>query len=232
VATDTAQIVFMEDNLWKLCEFIDISNNLDRNVKASWKIILVPNLLCIAGAFFLGFGVMASVLANNVAAIAALANGLTPRRMYGDGDSRLARPNRPNLLQRVASMAVKYLFRRRTSSEVVRGSEEIDQLLQLMPAEKGFGRTATFFLWAGVAGVMLPGIPGWPLLIVSIALLSAKKPGGSALDRWITRRFPTARGQALQFAYSLMRDLQLRFPDAARALASASEEDSRGVQVA
>ncbi|HLJ87713.1 MAG TPA: heavy metal translocating P-type ATPase [Candidatus Angelobacter sp.] len=81
VAIDTAQVVFMEDNLTKLVELIDLSRRLDRNVQQSWAMILVPNLLCIAGAFFLGFGVMASVLANNVAAMAALANGLRPLRM-------------------------------------------------------------------------------------------------------------------------------------------------------
>jgi hypothetical protein len=76
---DTAQVVFIDDHLWKLCELQDISRQIEDNVKLSWDIILVPNLVCIAGAFFLGFGVMASVLANNVAAIAALANGLRPR---------------------------------------------------------------------------------------------------------------------------------------------------------
>lgn len=79
IATDTAQVVFMEESLSKLCDLHDIAVNLQRNVATSWKLILVPNLLCIAGTFFLGFGVMASVLANNVAAIAALYNGLRPR---------------------------------------------------------------------------------------------------------------------------------------------------------
>ncbi|MFO0867731.1 MAG: heavy metal translocating P-type ATPase [Pirellulales bacterium] len=80
IATDTAQVVFMEESLAKLCEFVDISRNLDRNVKRSWSYIIAPNALCIAGAFTLGFGVMTSVLTNNVAAIAALANGLLPLR--------------------------------------------------------------------------------------------------------------------------------------------------------
>ncbi|MFO0902539.1 MAG: heavy metal translocating P-type ATPase [Pirellulales bacterium] len=80
IATDTAQVVFMEESLAKLCEFLDISRGLDRNVKRSWSYIIAPNALCIAGAFTMGFGVMASVLTNNVSAIAALANGLMPLR--------------------------------------------------------------------------------------------------------------------------------------------------------
>ena len=42
--------------------------------------ILVPNIACIAGVFTMGFGIMASVLTNNVSAIGALANGMMPLR--------------------------------------------------------------------------------------------------------------------------------------------------------
>src|SRR5262249_10834336 len=50
------------------------------NVKRSWSMILAPNLACIAGVFTMGFGIMASVLTNNVAALGALANGVLPLR--------------------------------------------------------------------------------------------------------------------------------------------------------
>jgi Cu2+-exporting ATPase len=80
IATDTAHIVFMEESLARLCELRDIARSLDRNVSRSWTLILVPNALCIVGAFTMGFGVMASVVTNNVAALAALANGLLPLR--------------------------------------------------------------------------------------------------------------------------------------------------------
>jgi Cu2+-exporting ATPase len=42
--------------------------------------ILVPNIVCVAGVFTLGFGIGASVVANNVAAIGALVNGVWPMR--------------------------------------------------------------------------------------------------------------------------------------------------------
>src|SRR5262249_59793323 len=78
IATDTAHVVFMEQNLGKLCELQDIARDLERNVRNSWLMILGPNLACIAGVFTLGFGIGASVLTNNVAALAALAHGLLP----------------------------------------------------------------------------------------------------------------------------------------------------------
>lgn len=84
IATDTAQIVFMEESLHRLCELRDIAQALDRNVRTSWYLILAPNALCILGAFTMGFGIMASVLTNNVAAMAALANGMMPLKRIAD----------------------------------------------------------------------------------------------------------------------------------------------------
>jgi heavy metal translocating P-type ATPase len=80
IATDTAHVVFMEPGLGKLCELLDIAANLRRNVRTSWRLILVPNILCVVGVFTLGFGIAASVLTNNVAALGALINGVWPMR--------------------------------------------------------------------------------------------------------------------------------------------------------
>ena len=80
IATDTAHIVFMEQGLGKLCELRDIADSLDRNIARSWGMILVPNIACVMGVFTLGFGVGASVVTNNVAAIGALINGVWPMR--------------------------------------------------------------------------------------------------------------------------------------------------------
>jgi Cu2+-exporting ATPase len=84
IATDTAQIVFMEESLHRLCELRDVARALDRNVRNSWWMILAPNALCICGAFTMGFGIMASVVTNNVAAMAALANGMMPLKRIAD----------------------------------------------------------------------------------------------------------------------------------------------------
>jgi uncharacterized protein (TIGR00369 family) len=44
------------------------------------QMILWPNGFCAAGAFFLGFGIMHSMIFNNVSALFALGNGLLPLR--------------------------------------------------------------------------------------------------------------------------------------------------------
>lgn len=80
VATDTAQVVFMEDSLIKLLQLHDVSRELHRNITTSWGLILIPNLLCIGGAFLAGFGVMHSMVFNQIGGMLALANGLRPLR--------------------------------------------------------------------------------------------------------------------------------------------------------
>ncbi|MET0413646.1 MAG: heavy metal translocating P-type ATPase [Polyangiaceae bacterium] len=80
VATDTAQVVFMEDSLIKLLQLYDVSRDLHRNINNSWGLILIPNIFCIAGAFVAGFGVMHSMVFNQIGGMLALGNGLLPLR--------------------------------------------------------------------------------------------------------------------------------------------------------
>jgi Cu2+-exporting ATPase len=80
IATDTAQIVFMEESLSRVCDLMDYSHALERNVSRSWNLIRVPNALCVAGVFLFGFNIWHSVAFNNISAIAALLNGLLPLR--------------------------------------------------------------------------------------------------------------------------------------------------------
>ncbi len=80
LATDTAQVVFLEGGLARLCELREIACNLDRNINRSWAMIVAPNVTNMIGVFTMGFGIMASVITNNVSALAALANGLMPLR--------------------------------------------------------------------------------------------------------------------------------------------------------
>jgi Cu2+-exporting ATPase len=91
IATDTAQIVFLEGGLSKLCDLKDISRDLDRNVNRSWSMIVAPNVTNVIGVFTMGFGVMTSVITNNVSALAALANGLMPLRKIGAAEAERKR---------------------------------------------------------------------------------------------------------------------------------------------
>ena len=89
IATDTAQIIFMEESLSKICALHDYSQGLENNVRRSWHLILGPNSFCIAGVFFFGFNIWHSVFFNNVSAFMALANGLLPLRRINREQQKL-----------------------------------------------------------------------------------------------------------------------------------------------
>lgn len=80
VATDTAQVIFMEDNITKMLALFDHSQMLHQNVRRSWNLILGPNAFCVAGVFLFGFNIWHSVAFNNISALMALANGVLPLR--------------------------------------------------------------------------------------------------------------------------------------------------------
>jgi heavy metal translocating P-type ATPase len=80
IATDTAQIVFMEESLEKLLQVHDVATDLQRNIRRSWRMIVGTNAICIAGAIFGNFGVMHSMIFNQIGGLAAVGNGLLPLR--------------------------------------------------------------------------------------------------------------------------------------------------------
>ena len=75
VATDVADVVFLDGNLAKFPLLDTISGNLTRNVKRSFALTLAPNSVCIAGAMFGVFGLGASLIFNNVGNLVTVING-------------------------------------------------------------------------------------------------------------------------------------------------------------
>ncbi len=80
IATDTAQIVFIEESLEKLLQIHDVATDLQRNTKRSWRMIVGANAICIVGAMFGNFGVMHSMVFNQIGGLLAVGNGLLPLR--------------------------------------------------------------------------------------------------------------------------------------------------------
>ncbi len=78
ISNDSPQIVFMEASLHRLCELRDIARELDRNVRRTRYMIIIPKAVCILGVFTMGLGITASVLTNNLAALGLFANSMLP----------------------------------------------------------------------------------------------------------------------------------------------------------
>ncbi|GJE28134.1 heavy metal translocating P-type ATPase [Methylobacterium organophilum] len=93
IATDTAQVVFLEGNLRRMGEMFSIARELHTNVGQSWNLIRGANGICIAGVFLAGFNIWHSVFFNNASALGALGNSLRPlqRRAGAAGVMNLLR---------------------------------------------------------------------------------------------------------------------------------------------
>lgn len=77
---DAAPVILLEGSLARLPEFCEIARDLERHLRRGWSMIVVPNVACVAGVFTMGLGILASVVINNLAAMAALVHGVLPLR--------------------------------------------------------------------------------------------------------------------------------------------------------
>jgi len=109
-ATDTAQIVLMSQDLNKLIQAFDVAQNFERNMKLNLAMTIVPGIITIYGAFFLGFGVVHSVISNNVGMIIGASNASwpffrKPRKKQNQSliDSENLSPQCPSLSEKVNS---------------------------------------------------------------------------------------------------------------------------------
>ncbi len=59
IATDTAQIVLMDQSLSKLGNLLDLAKNFDKTIQQGFWTTMLPGMIGIAGVFFLHFGIVA-----------------------------------------------------------------------------------------------------------------------------------------------------------------------------
>lgn len=78
IATDVAQIILMEENLYHIIELLKLSRNLDVNLKTGFGILLVPSIIGIGGAFLSNIGFITVIAIKNISFLAAMANAISP----------------------------------------------------------------------------------------------------------------------------------------------------------
>ena len=78
VATDVADVVFMDGTLGQFETLIDVADMFNRNVRRSFGLVAVSNTVCIVGALGGVIGLSASVLLNNGVNLLALMYGMKP----------------------------------------------------------------------------------------------------------------------------------------------------------
>jgi len=78
IAVDVADVVFMDGNLTKLDQLYDISISLKKSLNRSFKLIVVPNVICIAGALLRVVNLGMSLVLNNIFNMAATVQATVP----------------------------------------------------------------------------------------------------------------------------------------------------------
>ncbi len=85
-------------------------------------------------------------------------------------------------------------------------SEDSTELLGKLPPEIGM-----LLIISGVAGVLLPGPVGTPLLIAGGVTMWPKT--FEPIERWFSRRFPAAHKEGVIQIREFISNLQQRFPE-------------------
>ncbi len=78
IATDTAQVVFMDKSLVHLPDLFYLANELDKNMRNNLAITIIPGIICIGGVYFLNFGIIAATLLYNAGLAVGVANAMLP----------------------------------------------------------------------------------------------------------------------------------------------------------
>jgi Cu2+-exporting ATPase len=80
IATDIAQIIFMDGTLSHLTWLFDISKNLDTNLRNSLIITMIPAAMGIGGAFLINMKVLSVILLKNGFFLFGIGNAMLPLR--------------------------------------------------------------------------------------------------------------------------------------------------------
>jgi P-type E1-E2 ATPase len=79
-ATDTAQVILMDQTLEKLVMTFEIAQDLESSMNLGIALTVAPGVVGLGGAFFLGFGMVAPIMLNNFGLLLGLLNAWSPQR--------------------------------------------------------------------------------------------------------------------------------------------------------
>lgn len=82
IATDTAQIVLMDESLNNLAKMWDIAQDLEARMKTNFLISTIPSVICIGGIIFFHWGIVAGMTLTATASLTGLTNSIMPLFTY------------------------------------------------------------------------------------------------------------------------------------------------------
>ena len=77
-ATDSAQLVLMNQDLNQLIAAFEVAQNFKNNMKLNLTSTIIPGVITVFGAFFLGFGIAHSVILNDIGVVIGAGNAIGP----------------------------------------------------------------------------------------------------------------------------------------------------------
>ncbi len=78
VATDTAEVILMEQNLHRLCELFELTSEYEQNVKTTSRMVIAPSLMNLGLAFVPGYGLAASMSMSATSVLAGFGSSMWP----------------------------------------------------------------------------------------------------------------------------------------------------------
>lgn len=94
VATDTAEVILMDQNLTHLCDLFSLATEYEQNVRTTSQMILVPSLMNLGLAFVPGYGIAASIGMSAGSVLAGFGSSMWPLIRH-EQQMRLNPPNPP-----------------------------------------------------------------------------------------------------------------------------------------
>src|SRR5579872_1375134 len=78
VATDTAQVVLMDETLNQLPHFFELADEFDRNLRIGFASAIIPGVINIGGVFLLNWGLYKAILIYNLGLATSVAIAMSP----------------------------------------------------------------------------------------------------------------------------------------------------------
>jgi Cu2+-exporting ATPase len=103
VATDTAQVVLLDEGLEHLCQLFDFAREFDQTMNTCFALVITPSIIGMGGVWFLGYGLVQAIMWKQVSLILGAAGAMAPLlRSYlpsstSRGDALLDEPAKPAL---------------------------------------------------------------------------------------------------------------------------------------
>ena len=68
----------MDGTLNQVVYLLNLSKELDNNLKTSEIMSIIPGAICVGGVFFLNFGIISAIVLYNLGLLASVSNALLP----------------------------------------------------------------------------------------------------------------------------------------------------------